>query len=146
MWQSFQESLTQGGDISAGQEVFKKHCGICHQKSGKLGVSFGPDLAAVQNRNKASLLLDILQPNKSIADGYELWSLSLISGTELNGIISQQGPATLTIRDATGKETTVDRADIKELKASEWSAMPENLHTQISQEDMADLLAFLKGA
>lgn len=145
VWQAFQESLQKSGDISAGQEVFKKHCGICHQKSGKLGVSFGPDLAAVQNRNKASLLLDILQPNKSIADGFELWSLSLRSGTDLTGIISQQGPATLTIRDATGKETTVDRADIKELKASEWSAMPENLHAQISQEEMADLLTFLKG-
>ncbi len=146
VWRAFQESLQKSGNIDSGQEIFKKHCGICHQKSGKLGVSFGPDLAAVQNRNKASLLLDILQPNKSIADGFELWTLSLTSGTDLTGIISQQGPSSLTIRDATGKETTVDRADITELKASEWSAMPENLHAQISQEEMADLLAFLKGA
>ena len=110
----------------------------------KLGVAFGPDLAAVQNRNKTALLVDILQPNKSIADGFELWSISLGPGENLSGIISQQTAQTLTITDATGKETTVVRDDIKELTASEWSAMPENLHAQINQEEMANLLAFLK--
>lgn len=144
VWQAFQECLRIDGRADQGQEVFSKHCGTCHQKAGKLGVAFGPDLSAVQNRNKTALLVDILQPNRSIADGFELWTISLDSGSSLSGIISQQSPSTLTVRDATGHETTIDRDDIKELEASEWSAMPENLSAQISQEEMANLLAFLK--
>lgn len=144
VWQSYQECLQLSGQVDEGREVFRTHCGICHQKAGKLGVAFGPDLSAVQNRNKTALLVDILQPNRSIADGFELWTISLESGTSLSGIISEQSPTTLTIRDASGQETTIDRTDIKELIASEWSAMPENLHAQISQSNMADLLAFLK--
>ncbi|MCB0667384.1 MAG: c-type cytochrome [Saprospiraceae bacterium] len=144
VWQTYQECLQLSGQVEQGQEVFRTHCGSCHQKAGKLGVAFGPDLAAVQNRNKTALLVDVLQPNRSIADGYELWILSLDSGNSLSGIISEQSPTSLTIRDATGHETTIAREDIKELTASEWSAMPENLHTQISQSQMADLLAFLK--
>ncbi|MCB0688100.1 MAG: c-type cytochrome, partial [Saprospiraceae bacterium] len=146
VWQAFQESLKLNGQIDAGREVFIKHCGICHQKSGDLGVAFGPDLSAVQNRTATSLMLDILQPNRSISDGYELWTISLKSGNSLSGIISQQSPTSITIRDATGKETTIDRNDIKELIASQWSAMPENLHTQFNQKEMADLLAFLKSS
>ncbi len=144
VWQAFQVSLQTNGRVDQGREVFKENCGICHQKAGKLGVAFGPDLATVQNRNKTALMVDILQPNKSIADGFELWTVSLNSGKDISGIISQQGTNTLTLTDATGKETTVKRSEIKELKASEWSAMPENLQAQISQEEMADLLAFLK--
>ena len=144
VWNSFEESLRISGKMDQGREVFKKHCGICHQKAGNDGIAFGPDLAGVQNRTKAALLLDILQPNKSIADGFELWTLSMVSGRDLAGIISQQTAQTLTITDATGLETTVDRSDIKELTASEWSAMPENIHVQISQQEMAHLLAFLK--
>ncbi|NND08878.1 MAG: c-type cytochrome [Saprospiraceae bacterium] len=144
VWLAFQECLGIDGQVDHGQEVFRKYCGVCHQKAGNLGVAFGPDLAAVQNRNKTALLVDILQPNKSIADGFELWTISLASGNSLSGIISQQSPTSLTIRDATGQETTIDRNDVKELKASEWSAMPENLQAQINQQEMADLLAFLK--
>jgi putative heme-binding domain-containing protein len=145
VWQDYQESLVLHGKVDMGQAVFKQHCGICHQKSGTLGIAFGPDLASVQNRNKTSLLVDILQPNRSIADGFELWTVELVSGKSFSGVVSQQSPTALTIRDATGKEETFNREDIEIIKASELSAMPENLHAGINHQEMADLLAFLKG-
>jgi putative heme-binding domain-containing protein len=50
----------------------------------------------------------------------------------------------LTIRNITGQEQTINRTEIKTLKAFETSAMPENLQTQLSTADMADLLAYIK--
>ena len=107
-------------------------------------MAFGPDLASVQNRSNSALLLDIIQPNRSIADGYELWQMELKNGTVLSGVIANEGPSSLTIRNATGQEQTINRTEIKSLKAFETSAMPENIQTQMSTGDMADLLAYLK--
>ena len=43
-----------------------------------------------------------------------------------------------------GQEQTINRTDIKSLSAFEHSAMPENLQAQMSPQEMADLLAYLK--
>lgn len=144
IWNHYKEALTFTGNSLKGAIVFKKSCGICHQKSGENGVAFGPDLASVQNRSNSALLLDIIQPNRSIADGYELWLMELKNGTVLSGVIANEGPSSLTIRNTTGQEQTINRTEIKSLKAFETSAMPENLQTQMSTKDLADLLAYIK--
>jgi putative heme-binding domain-containing protein len=41
-------------------------------------------------------------------------------------------------------EKTINRNDIKSLKALNMSIMPTGLDKQIDQQQMADLLAFLK--
>ncbi len=144
IWNQYKGALTVSGNGSNGAEVFKQACGICHQKGGENGIAFGPDLASVQNRSHSSLLLDILQPNRSIADGYELWQLELKNGNSLTGIIAHEGPGTLTLRDVSGKDHTLNRSEVASLNAFETSAMPQNLHVQLSVEEMADLLAYLK--
>lgn len=144
VWQEYESCLQMKGAATDGAAVFKGSCGSCHQISGKNGTHFGPDLSAIKNRNKAAIMLDILQPNKSIADGYELWTIETKSEEYFTGIISAQGPNTITIKDATGKETTLERGTILTSKVSEISAMPENLQMQLSLQDMADLLTFLK--
>ncbi|XOV93582.1 MAG: PVC-type heme-binding CxxCH protein [Bacteroidota bacterium] len=144
IWNQYKAALAIDGNADNGQTVFKQVCGTCHQKGGENGIAFGPDLASVQNRSHSALLLDILEPNRSIADGFELWQLELNTGNSMTGIISNEGPSTLTIRDASGKEQTINRTDIKNLIAFETSAMPQNLQTQISIDQMADLLAYLK--
>ncbi|MBK8504365.1 MAG: c-type cytochrome [Saprospiraceae bacterium] len=143
-WKQYEKALELSGSSEQGLTVFKNNCAVCHQIRGENGTAFGPDLSTMGNRNKPSLLLDILQPNKSIADGYELWTLESTSGTLYSGVISNQSPNTMTIKDAAGKEETLDRHEIKNLKVSEISAMPENLHLQINHQEMADLLAYLK--
>jgi len=59
-------------------------------------------------------------------------------------VISEEGPTTLTIRNASGKDNVIRRTEISTMTASEISAMPEGLHAQITINEMADLLAFLK--
>ncbi|MFY0654500.1 MAG: c-type cytochrome [Cyclobacteriaceae bacterium] len=144
VWSTFKIALSMDGSSTAGADAFKNTCGICHQKSGKNGIAFGPDLASVQSRSKSALMLDILQPNRSIADGFELWQAELSTGDSFSGVITYQGPTSITLRDMAGNDKIVNRADIKTLKALETSAMPENLHLNMTPTDMANLLAYLK--
>lgn len=133
------------GNRARGREVFTRSCATCHQYRGGGGVTYGPDLGEVRNRLPLSLLTDILHPNHSIADGYELWMVQLADGTSLGGIIAAETPTSVTFRLPGGTEQTVPRSQIASMQIANVSAMPEGLDAQITLQQMADLIAFLKG-
>ncbi len=109
-----------------------------------MGVSFGPDLGTVHNWSAEAIMANILAPDLSISSGYDLWSVELKNGESVQGIISSETPTTITLINAGRVERTIKRADIASLKALNMSAMPGGLEKQINQQQMADLLAFLK--
>ncbi|SHH29067.1 putative membrane-bound dehydrogenase domain-containing protein [Chryseolinea serpens] len=144
IFKKYEPALSLKGDAVKGAIVFKNVCSLCHQINGANGRAFGPDLATIRNRDKQFIMADILDPNRSIADGYELWKIERTNGESLTGIISSETSATLTVRFASGHETTVPRNDIAKLEAIETSAMPRGLESAVSMEEMADLMAFIK--
>ena len=90
------------------------------------------------------LLADILIPNKSIAQQYESYVVELASGEVLDGVIGEQTPTTITIRQEEGTERAVYRSSIRNFYLAELSAMPEDIDKQVSVQQMADLLRFIK--
>lgn len=143
--QAYQRSLSLKGDREKGRTVFSQNCSGCHQVRGSMGVSFGPDLGTVHNWSAKAILANILAPDLSISSGYDLWTVVLKNGESLQGIISSETPVTITLLNAGRVERAIRRADIASLKALNMSAMPGGLEKQIDQQQMADLLAFLKG-
>ncbi len=141
----YQPALILEGDAKQGLDIFTQSCARCHTYAGKLGNTIGPDLSTLRNRSKRAIMEDILMPNKSIADGYEFWEITLSNGKKLAGIISSESVNALTLTDLSGQTNTVQRQYIQALKDSEISAMPSGLENQIDHQQMADLLAFLKG-
>jgi putative heme-binding domain-containing protein len=125
--------------------VFGRVCSTCHQYRGSAGAQFGPDLGEVRNHAPLSLLVDVLDPNHSIADGYDLWMVTLTDGTTFSGVIGHEAPTSVTLRLPGGSETVIPRTQIKSMRVSGASAMPEGLQGQIDLQQMADLIAFLKG-
>src|SRR4029079_4753145 len=73
------------GDTAKGLIVFKTVCGVCDQYQGEYGKAFGPDLGSIRNREKASIMTDILNPNRSIAVNYDLWAVTTRNGEKLSG-------------------------------------------------------------
>ncbi|MBW3629043.1 MAG: c-type cytochrome [Gemmatimonadetes bacterium] len=136
--------LSVQGDPARGAEVFARVCSSCHQYRGAGGTPFGPDLGEVSSHLPFSLLTDILHPNQSIADGFELWQVKLTDGTTLSGIISSETPTSVTLRRAGSPPTTLPRAQIASMAALDLSAMPEGLDAQVTPDGMAHLLAYLK--
>ena len=138
----YESALDLAADPARGREVYKSICIKCHRFAG-LGAQVGPDLVTVQNRPKKSLLEDILVPNKTIAQGYEAYVVETTNGI-LDGVLGAQTPTTVALRHEDGKEDIIQRKDIKQMYVTNVSAMPGDLEKQISKQQMADLLEFLK--
>ena len=139
-------ALSLKSDADSGKIVYQKNCAVCHQVGWVYGVAFGPDLGTIRNRRPESVMNDILNPGLSIADGYDIWSVQLTSGETLQGLIETESPTAITLSNYGGQKTTVARHDIQSLKALGMSAMPAGLEKQITPQQMANLLAFIRQA
>jgi putative membrane-bound dehydrogenase-like protein len=136
-------ALAGRGDPGRGAGVFEQNCSMCHQIDGARGLELGPDLSTVRHKPMRLLLEDILEPNRSIAQHYETYMVERRSGDTVVGVLGEQSPTSITLRQAAGQEVTVPRGDIAQLTLVPQSSMPEQLDEQISPEEMADLLVFL---
>ena len=115
----------------------------CHQLNGR-GFLVGPDLAAVQNRPDESLLVDILDPNSLIVTGYKAYTIASRSGKIYSGVVVAETATSVSLRREEGSEVTVLRKDIEEMFALSKSLMPEGLEKEITLQDMADLIGYLR--
>ncbi len=141
---AYQPALRMKGDAVKGKAVYQQNCAICHQIRGEMGVSIGPDLGTIHNWSPEAIMANTLASNLSISSGYELWSVEMTNGETLQGIIASETPVAITVRNYGSLDKTINRKDIKSLKAFNMSIMPTGLDAQISQAEMPDLLAFLK--
>lgn len=140
---NYAAALDRTGDREQGESVYDRVCSMCHQIDGEAGTPFGPDLSTVRHWSRAALMTAILDPARTLVDGYEMWFLELSNGESVSGVIADETPTSLVIRNVGGVETIVSRSDITTMSASSVSAMPVGLESQISETEMADLLSFL---
>lgn len=140
----YQQSLDLEGEPEKGRQVYISNCAVCHQVRGKMGVVIGPDLGTIHNWKKADILANILDPNLAIYPGFELWEMELNNGELLQGIIATETPTALTLRNNGKLDRIINRQDVKSLKSLPVSPMPTGLEKNITRQDMANLLAFLR--
>jgi len=145
VYQKYNAALTHPGDPAKGLVLFQHHCAVCHQIGDSLGQAIGPDLASIRNREVGFILADILDPNRSLADEYETWTIVKTNGDKISGIIASESNAGLTLVDALGISTVLSRSEISSIESSDLSMMPAGFEQVIDVEDMAGLLSFLKG-
>jgi putative membrane-bound dehydrogenase-like protein len=127
-----------------GHEIFRKLCATCHRLE-REGVAVGPDLFDVRNQPKETLLLHIVIPEREIAPNFTSYICETKDGRTVSGLIASESPASVVFRQAQGVEETIPRANIATLTASRLSLMPQELEKSMSLQEMADLLAYLKG-
>ena len=140
---AYQVSLEKKGDVLRGRAVFEKNCVTCHRVAG-LGVNVGPDIADTYNRSPAYLLTNILDPNRAVDANYFGYTLATTNAKLYTGLVKNETASSITIRMPEGKEETILRTDVDELKSSGLSLMPIGLEKSITVDQMADLLTFLK--
>lgn len=136
------------GDAQRGKIVFqsaKASCVLCHQ-AGYLGKHLGPDLSRIGSiRTQRDLLEAIVFPSASFVRSYEPVEITRKDGTPAYGIITNEGPDSLTL--TTGAVTpavTVKRADIAGMKPGSASLMPQGIDQILTPQELADVLAFLQ--
>jgi len=136
----YESALGTKGDRNAGELVYKRLCGRCHTHRG--GSNYGPDLWTVSSKPPRRILIDILLPSDSMVPGREMFIIDL-KGGGVEGNIGSQTDTALNILHDESRQETVFRRDITRMLMADFSAMPVDLASQISVQDMADLLRFL---
>lgn len=136
-------AVHRDGDPQKGKAIFEKVCAECHLLEGK-GNEVGPDLRGVTKRYKEVLLANIILPSENVEPGYEEYVVETKDGRTLTGILAKDTPSSIVLRRAKGEEDTVPRSEIKDMRTSGTSPMPDGLEKDISVEQMADLIAYLK--
>ncbi len=132
----------QSGDVARGKAAFKKHCGTCHVHSGE-GGNVGPNLTGMAVHPKKELLLNIVDPSRSVEGNYRQYTLLTVDGQVINGLLAAESRSAVELIDAQAKRHAVAREDIEELKASNKSLMPEGFEKQMTKEEIVDLLEFM---
>ncbi len=135
------------GDVARGQVVFnnpKNACVVCHS-IGYLGGKTGPDLTRIGGiRTQRDLLEAILFPSASFVRSYEPVIVVATSGKQHNGLIKKDNAEELVLVTGPNQEVRIPRAEIDEMLPSKVSIMPAGLEQQLSIQELADLVAFLK--
>ena len=135
------------GDIRRGQALFnspKAACASCHAM-GYLGGQVGPDLTSIgQVRTERDLLESIVFPSASFVRSYEPFVVKTKSDEEYSGVLRKDAPDEVVLATGPGTEVRIGRSDIVEIRPGTVSVMPAGLADQLSRQELADLLAFLK--
>jgi putative heme-binding domain-containing protein len=137
----------KGGDVRRGQAVFhstKTACIACHS-IGYLGGKVGPDLTHIGKiRSDRDLLESIIFPSASIVRSYEPIQVTTKAGKVYNGLVIKDTPDEVVLVIGANQEARIRRKDIDDMQPSKVSVMPAGLDKQLSLQELADLVAFLK--
>lgn len=139
----YQSALDLDADIARGRELFLKKCSICH-RVGNEGKQVGPDIVSVTNKSPADLLLSIMDPNREAQPNFNVYTVVTEAGLVYNGIIVAESGASITLRRSEGKQDTIPRSEISQLLSTGKSLMPEGLEKDLSKQQVADVIAFIK--
>ena len=139
----FKAALDMPGDVVRGAAVFEKSCSKCHRING-VGHNVGPDISDTRARARDALLYDILDPNRRVDPQFSECVVVTTDGRTFTGLLIAESSDTITLRQPEGREQSLPRADIEELRSSSKSLMPEGIEKDVTVDQMADLLTFLK--
>jgi putative heme-binding domain-containing protein len=142
--EAFRPAGQMQGDAVIGQAIYEERCAKCHQV-GDLGFVVGPDLAAAGSGSFETLLTAILDPNRAVEGRYTNYTVETLNLETFSGVLAAESANSITLVNAGGVEHTVLRSDIESMTASDSSIMPLGLEEGLQTEDMAHLIAFIRG-
>jgi putative heme-binding domain-containing protein len=136
------EQALAGADVSEGRVVYQRTCMACHRLYDE-GGDVGPDLTGSARANLDYILERIIDPNAVIPNEYRTSLIETIDDRIITGIIKEQNENAVTI--VTANETlVVSRSEIATIEQSDISMMPEGLLEGLSDQEVRDLLFYLR--
>lgn len=131
------------GDAARGQALFAARCVICHRLFGT-GGAIGPELTGYERGNPDFWLPAIIDPSLEIREEYQSYVARMKDGRQVIGMMAEQSPETVTLKDVANQLTVLDRGGIETLQALPVSLMPEGLLGGLSDAELGDLFAYLR--
>ncbi|MEM8671828.1 MAG: c-type cytochrome [Planctomycetota bacterium] len=135
-------------DFEQGKMVFAAaQCYKCH-RMGVQGGILGPDLTAAGGRfSVKDLLVSMIEPNKEVSDQYGATQFLTVDGRVITGrVVNMNGNQLRVMTNMLdpSKLENINRDDIEQTRASRTSMMPSGLLNTFTEEEIADLIAYLR--
>src|SRR5207247_3835270 len=90
------------------------------------------------------LLEAIVYPSASFVRSDEPMVVVTKAGEEQSGVLRKDGPDEVVLATGPDTEARIPRGEIAEMHPGTVSVMPQGLDEQLSRQELADLVAFLK--
>ncbi len=130
-------------NLSRGRALYQRTCAQCHKLYGE-GGEIGPDITGSNRSNLDYLLTNILDPNAEIPNDYRTTILKISDNRVIVGVIIRSEGGSVTI--ATPAESlTIAKSDIVSSEPQNFSMMPEGLVLAFKEDELHDLVAYLRG-
>lgn len=141
------KQLLSSGNAQRGKAVFfseKAKCSACH-RVGQQGKRVGPELTTIgANRSESDLLESIVLPSASIVRDFGTVTVLTDDGQAISGLVVSESNDKLVLQQNTGNQITIERDEIERVKPNPVSIMPNGLDEALSQQDLVDVVAYLR--
>ncbi len=138
------QALDSGdGNPYRGHELYEKSCAKCHLLFGK-GGRIGPDLTSLKRDDTANLLLSIVNPSAEVREGFEQYMVLTDEGRTASGFLFDQDTNVVVLRGQDGQNITIQRDSIEEMIRQGKSLMPEGLLDELTEQQIRDLMSYLR--
>ena len=141
--------LARKGNADRGKQLMSASlkndvkCLFCHTIN-KVGGNVGPDLSVIGSKaSRENLLESILYPSRAIADQYVSWIVRDKNGLSITGMIIEDVPGHIILRDATAKDHKILRKEIDSKIKSRVSIMPDDVIQSLPEADLVDMVEYL---
>jgi len=140
---SIDETVRLTGDAARGKNTATR-CLMCHSIEGT-GAELGPALDGWGRGKSADVIAKALvQPNAEIAHGYEGTELRTKDGLTIQGVLIKEGDP-LMMRSMGGVTQIIPADRVASRRRMPGSLMMSAAQLGLSAQDVADLVAFLRG-
>ncbi len=133
------------GNPYRGKAQFKASCSRCHKLYAE-GGEIGPDLTGYQRDQLQTLVRNIIAPSLEIREGYQTVGVRLEDGTVLTGFLENQSNEQFTLKAVDGKSHVISKSEVEQMLQQSTSLMPEGMLNELSDQMIADLLAYLRSS
>jgi putative heme-binding domain-containing protein len=142
---SYRDAINLPGDVGRGKKLFDENCARCHMPRRFAG-RVGPDLSGINNKSKEELLTSILNPSYAIEPRFVNYVVTTKDGRMFDGVIANETPGAITLRGGSEEgDETILRKNVADIRASSVSLMPDGLEDNLKKQDLADVIAYLRG-
>ena len=129
-------------DASRGRVIYQRTCAACHVMYGE-GGKIGPELTGSNRADPEYLLLNVIDPNYDVPEGYRLVTIISKTGQVFAGNVSEEDDTKIVLT-MVGQKSIIAKADVKSRMTSKISLMPEGLLLTLKDKEFLDLIQYLR--
>lgn len=131
------------GDATRGRAVYARLCAQCHTLFDS-GGSIGPDLTGSNRGDLDYILENMVDPNAVVPNEYQLSTVETTDFRILTGVVDNSDADSIVVKTTSGP-VRVPRDEIQSVSNTQLSMMPEGLLSQLKDQELRDLIYYLRG-